>query len=173
MLSNLTHAGPRVTLFLSLAMACDSSDGNDTGSTDAVRTTSHQNGPIGPGEWGRGTHFQMRVSIPERCALMPDDELGAHSRRLSVEVTLKASGDVQVPANPYYAVLVDSTNAVHEATLSKCNGSLSPTLLEPGQTAHGWITFDVPKRSTGHGLVYAPAFTGAPLEELVFDLGSD
>lgn len=102
---------------------------------------------------------------------MPEDELDAHSRRLSVEVTLKASGDVQVPANPYYALLVDTTKAVYEATLGDCNGSLSPTLLAPGQTAHGWLTFDVPKKSAGHELVYAPAVAGAPREELVFDLG--
>lgn len=115
----------------------------------------------------------MRVSIPEQCALIPEGDLNAHSRRLSVQVTLKASGDVQVPANPYYALLIDSTNAVYEATLGQCNGPLSPTLLEPGQTGQGWITFDIPKRSTGHALMYAPALIGAPREELVFDLGPD
>jgi hypothetical protein len=112
----------------------------------------------------------MRVSIPEACALPPEDGLDAHSRRLTVEVTLKASGDIQVPASAYYALLVDRTKAVYEATLADCNGGLSPALLEPGQTSHGWLTFDLPKRSTEHELVYAPALTGAPREELVFDL---
>jgi hypothetical protein len=86
---------------------------------------------------------------------------------------LTASGGVQVPANPYYALLIDRTNVVYEATLADCNGSLSPTLLEPGQTGQGWITFEIPKRSVGHALAYAPALTGAPREELVFDLGPD
>jgi hypothetical protein len=113
----------------------------------------------------------MRVSIPEQCAVVPEDGLNADSRRFSVQVTLKASGDVQVPANPYYALLIDSTNAVYEATLGQCNGSLSPTLLEPGQTGQGWLTFDIPKRSTGHALVYAPTIMGAPRQELVFELG--
>lgn len=173
MLSNLTHAGPRVTLFWALALACDSSARNDTGASDTAPGATKRDALIAPGTWGRATHFQMRASVPEQCALVPDDELDARSRRLSVEVNLKASGDVQVPANPYYALLVDRTNAVYEATLADCNGGLSPTLLEPGQTGHGRLTFDIPKRSAGLTLVYAPALTGAPHEELVFDLGPD
>jgi hypothetical protein len=115
----------------------------------------------------------MRVSIPEACAVAPDGELDPYSRRISVEISLKASGDVQVPANPYYAFLIDRTNTVHEATLGKCNDPLSPSLLEPGQTGHGWITFDISRRSAGLRLAYAPALVGAPREELVFDLGPD
>lgn len=169
MLSNLTHAGPPLTILLALALACEGA-GTAASSNETV-AGARQGAPIAAGTWGRATHFQMRVSIPEQCTLAPEDALDARSKRLSVEVTVKASGDVQVPANPYYALLVDRTNAVYEATLGKCNGSLSPTLLEPGQTGQGWITFDVPKKSAGHKLVYAPALTGAPREELVFDLG--
>lgn len=173
MLSNLTHAGPRVTLFWALALACGSPARKDTGARATAPGATKRDALIAPGSWGHATHFQMRVSVPEQCALAPEVEPDASSRRLSVEVTLQASGAVQVPANPYYALLIDRTNVVHEATLGVCNGSLSPTLLEPGQTGHGWLTFDIPKRSAGLSLVYTPALTGAAREELVFDLGPD
>lgn len=115
----------------------------------------------------------MRVSIPEQCPQATESELDAHSRRISVEIDLKASGNVQVPANPYYALLVDGSSIVYEATLGECSAPLSPPLLEPGQTGHGRLAFDIPQKSTGHRLVYAPALVRAPREELVFDLGPD
>lgn len=172
MLSNLTPPGPRITFLLALALACDGSTGNH-GLNDEPSSSQQHAGPIAPGTWGRATHFQMRVSIPEQCAQLFDGELGAHWRRISVEVALKASGGVQVPGNPYYALLVDRSDTVYEATLGKCNDSLTPSLLQPGQAAHGWLTFDVPLKSAGHRLVYAPALIGAPREELVFELGPD
>jgi hypothetical protein len=116
----------------------------------------------------------MRISAPEKCA-SAGEGLGELTR-LGVDVTVQARGSLQVPANPYYALLIDSTNSVHEATLGGCEPQLSPTLLEPGQTARGWISFDLPRKSVGLKLAYAPALTAPSQvelsrEELVFGLG--
>lgn len=126
---------------------------------------------IAAGTWARSRYFEMRVSIPEPCPLPSRDPLDERYKRISIEVTVRASGDVQVPANPYYALLLDRAHDVYEASLNGCEAALTPTLLQPGQTARGWISFEIPKSSAELELLYAPALAGVPREELVFDLG--
>lgn len=125
----------------------------------------------------------MTASVPEECSLAggarPDDGL----KQLGIEVTLSARGAVQVPVNPYYALLADSEQRMFEATLGGCEPALEPRLLERGQTARGFVVFDVPEQSRGLELVYAPRLSFSPeraepgelpndrVDELVFSLG--
>jgi hypothetical protein len=90
--------------------------------------------------------------------------------RVGVEVRLHARGELQIPANPYYALLIDGKNIAYEATLGGCTPPLSPSLLAPGQSARGWISFDVPRDSQNWRLSYAPELIQAPDDELVFQL---
>jgi len=181
-LAKLTYGREWLALFAALYLGCQTAQG-PAGDSAAPRSSL----PLAPGAgsviavgaWGRATHYEMRISAPEECA-SPGEALGELTR-LGVDVTVQARGSLQVPANPYYALLIDSTNSVHEATLGGCEPQLSPTLLEPGQTARGWISFDIPRKSTGLRLAYAPALTALPRgelpqvelsrEELVFGLG--
>ncbi len=132
-------------------------------------------------------HYEMTASVPDECAT-PSTH-GDGLARVGIEVTLSARGAVQVPANAYYALLVDSDRRAHEATLGGCEPALPPTLLEPGQSARGFIVFDIPEQSRGLQLVYAPRISFSPeraqssepaeaehlrndvIDELVFALG--
>lgn len=180
----LTLRTRRASLVLAslLASGCEASDGPANGK--ATPRASH--GKVSPGTIGVTEHYEMTASVPDECS-------GASARaegliRLGIEVTLSARGAVQVPANPYYALLVDSDRRVFEATLGGCEPGLRPTLLEGGQSARGFVVFEVPERSRGFELVYAPRLSttepapasaaseaasarGDVIDELVFALG--
>jgi len=88
-----------------------------------------------------------------------------------------------VPANPYYALLVDGEGRTYEATLGGCEPALPARLLEHGETVRGFIAFDVPENGRGLTLAYAPRLSFSPdraepgelpndlVDELVFALG--
>lgn len=108
--------------------------------------------------------------MPEDCS-PPDRALGsAATRRIGVELEIEPTGDLQVPANPYYARLVDAEHNVYEATLGGCGTELAPTLPARGQTARGWVVFELPRTARAVSLVYAPELLGASKSELVIEL---
>lgn len=124
--------------------------------------------PVVPrGVVARNEHYALHVSALAECSAEP----GAFSgRRVGVLVTLQASGLEQIPANPYYALLVDGEDEVHEATLGGCTPALPVRLLEAGQSAHGWISFDVPRQSGNLRFSYAPLLSNGEREETRFKL---
>jgi hypothetical protein len=77
---------------------------------------------------------------------------------------------VQVPANPYYAQLIDAQNVAHDATLSGCTPALPSALLESSQLARGWVNFEVPRGATEFRLAYAPPLTTGRRLEVTFRL---
>jgi hypothetical protein len=119
----------------------------------------------------RADHYQMRSSALEECSPPERDGPAGGTRRVGVEVWLEPTGTVQVPANPYYARLVDGQGDVYEATLGGCGPALAPTLPVRGLPAQGWIVFDVPRAARAFTLVYAPELVGATKSELAIDLG--
>jgi hypothetical protein len=162
-----------------VAPACDA----QTGKAAPTEPAGPSRGTIHIGSVGITPHYEMTASVPEECSVPgaagPDEGL----TKLGVEVTLSARGAVQVPANPYYALLIDSERRVFEATLGGCEPALEPRLLEPGESARGLVVFDVPERSRGLELVYAPRLSFSAdraepgelpndiVDELVFSLG--
>jgi hypothetical protein len=131
--------------------------------------------PLSPENEGRAgapirtAHYLMRVSPPDDCSPGARGPVG--SQLLGVQVELEPTGDVQVPANPYYARLVDGLGNVYEATLGGCGVSLAPTLPERGQTARGWVVFEVPRSARDFTFTYAPELVGAIASELSVSLG--
>lgn len=123
------------------------------------------------GEVARAAHFTMSFSATKECAVeshfMPREGM----IKLGVEVTIQAHGSVQVPANPFYATLIDANNVVYESTLVGCEPALRASQLSDGKQASGWISFDVPAQARGLRLAYAPVLLGAGREELLFQLG--
>jgi len=109
----------------------------------------------------------MQVSAPAECER---SGLGGGARRVGVLVTLQARGSLQVPANPYYARLIDGKDVVREATLSGCAPALAATLLETPQVARGWINFEVPLAETDFWLSFAPPLTTGARAEVTFRL---
>jgi hypothetical protein len=111
-------------------------------------------------------------------SVLGSEECGGNSRgrnedRLTwgVDVSVRASHALQVPANPYYALLIDGENRVFEAVLDGCRPALDPGLLGPGETARGWLSFALPRAANRLKLVYSPALTSGVPEELSFAVG--
>jgi hypothetical protein len=120
-----------------------------------------------PGVVARTEHYDMQVSAPSECERSGPS---GGARRVGVLVTLQARGAVQVPANPYYARLIDGQNVVREPTLSGCAPALAFALLETPGVARGWINFDVPRGATASLLSYAPPLTTGEHPEITFRL---
>jgi hypothetical protein len=118
----------------------------------------------------RTPHYQIRASLPEECS-PPRPALGsAATRRLGIELSIEPTSNVQVPADPYYARLVDAERNVYEATLGGCGPALAPALPARGQTARGWIVFELPGAARATTLLYAPELVGASKTELAIEL---
>jgi hypothetical protein len=118
----------------------------------------------------RTPYYQLRASLPEECS-PPRPALGSTAtRRLGIELAIEPTSDVQVPADPYYARLVDAERNVYEATLGGCGAALAPTLPARGQTSRGWIVFELPRTARAVTLLYAPELVGASKTELAIEL---
>jgi hypothetical protein len=125
-----------------------------------------------PGERAAQTaHYELRVLRVEDCRAGGLGAPANGARRLGLEIVLTPTSDVQVPANPYYARLLDEHRQIHDATLGACGAPLSPSLPRRGESARGFIVFDVPRGSRRLTLLYMPELVGAPKEEASIELG--
>lgn len=176
----------RLSLYRPLLWVCflSACGGGKTTSEDQTlegHQPSHASSPIPVGTRGQTQYYEMRVSPPDDCTPQPPLGPGKDIMRIGVEVTLRALADVQIPANPYYALLVDGEGVVHEAVNGGCEPLLPWRLLTRGESVRGWLAFDIRKERHTLRLSYAPRLAvpaGSPggdsassLAELVFDLG--
>jgi len=140
------------------------------GGNEPAATSDTGDGAARAGELIRTEHYLLRASPPEDCA-ETDPALGsAAAHRVGLQLSLEPTGKVQVPANPYYARLVDAEQNVYEATLGGCGEPLTPTLPTPGHPARGWVVFELPSGARPVTFLYAPELVGAPKTELSVEL---
>jgi hypothetical protein len=116
-------------------------------------------------------HYTLHVLGVEICRTSGATSPADTTRRVGVDVSIEPTTDVQVPANPYYARLVDEHHQVYEATLGGCGEPLSPALPQRGRPARGYVVFDVPRASRQLSLLYAPELVDLPREEVSIALG--
>lgn len=116
--------------------------------------------PVRFGEEAKNPYFRARVLNWKPCAVESHLEPPPGVRKVSVEIELTASGGAEVPSNPFYAQLADKDGRFFESTLAGCPPLLEAARLRTGESARGWITFDVPESSVPHSLVYQPAVIG-------------
>jgi hypothetical protein len=160
------HVAPRVLVLL--ALSCNRASSISAGERLVEPLALTATGTVVPvGVLGRAPHYEMRVLGSRECGRKSDEPQPARMR-LAVDVTLRATASLQVPANPYYALLIDADNVVYEASLVACMPPLRPGLLAGGETARGWLFFEIPRGNTGLSLAYAPALMAAEPEELAF-----
>lgn len=117
----------------------------------------------------RSEFYVIEVSAFEPCGPVP--KRAARTRRVGVELRIERLGRVQVPANPYYALLVDGSGDVHEATLGGCGAPLGPALPASSASARGWVAFEVPITSHDFTLLYDPELVEVPERPLRIALG--
>jgi hypothetical protein len=121
-----------------------------------------------PGQLASNSFFELSVHGVKTCSVEPHLQPPAGVKRLGVEVTITARSDVQVPANPFYALVLTPQGNRFEATLAGCQPVLTATRLGNGDSARGWISFDLPESLSQARFSYAPALLGAGKPELVF-----
>lgn len=144
-------------------LGCRSKPGSNHNEAAAEATPAVLSAGLAPvrfGEEAKTPYFKMRALNWKPCAVEAHFELPPGVRKVSVEVELTASGATEVPSNPFYAQLADGDGRLFESTLAGCPPLLEATRLGTGQTARGWITFDIPESSIPHSLVYQPAVIG-------------
>ncbi|MBK7581138.1 MAG: DUF4352 domain-containing protein [Myxococcales bacterium] len=91
--------------------------------------------------------------------------------KLGVEVQIVATTNTSVNVNPFYAKLTDSTGYAYTSTFGGCEPELKSVKLAPGETAKGWITFELPATSVGLTFIFNPLIVGNGNNEVKFDLG--
>lgn len=112
--------------------------------------------PTPLGEWFRTTRVSARALSFKPCNPAAPRTRRDEWVRVGVELEVRANSSLLVPTSPYYALLTDERGRTHEAKLEGCRPALGSRLLESGQSARGWISFDVPAQTKTHTLVYAP-----------------
>jgi Domain of unknown function (DUF4352) len=122
------------------------------------------------GQTATTAFYSMRVLHVTTCTVEPHLQPPAGVRRLGVEVAIEATTETKVPVNPFYALISDRNGERFEATLAGCAPVLAAAQISQGESARGWISFDVPQEMLGARLSYAPAVIGAGRPEVVFAL---
>lgn len=107
-----------------------------------------------------GTPFTLRVVRVSECSPSSSasaaETTGAARRRLlGVEVELTSWEPTGLPANYYYASVVDGAGRRYPS-VDLCGSPLSARPLGVGETAQGLLAFSVPLTATHLKLVYAP-----------------
>ncbi len=142
----------------------------DSPASGEERLAQSEPGPVPVGTLARAPHYEMLVSLAEDCEVDATEQR-ADVSRVGVEVSIWGRGDLQVVANPYYALMLDAEGYVYEAVVAGCEPRLSAQLLARGESAKGWISFDVPSDKRGLTLTYLPRLTSGEIEELSFQTG--
>ena len=90
--------------------------------------------------------------------------------KIGVEVDLQATSNLEVPVNVFYATVMDANGDRYLATLAGCEPALPAVIITHDGSAHGFITFEVPRLSRKLELRYAPPVIGQAGEELRFSI---
>lgn len=122
------------------------------------------------GETAQQPEYSMKVTAVKTCTVPTYCTPAGGNIKLGVEVSVQATGSKTVPVNPFYAKVTDSQKVEYTSTFCGCTPELQSVSLQPGQSAGGWITFELPSVATGLMMSYNPFIVGSP-GAVVFDLG--
>lgn len=155
------------------ALACScSKDEASKPAANGVRVVGTNEPPAEIGQRIENGVFEMSVERVKPCTVEPHFRPPPGVRKVGVEISLKAVGQAEVPANVFYGLLIAADGERYEATLAGCQPVLEAKRLGSGESTSGWITFDVPESVTQAQFRYAPVVIGAGRPHLVFELGS-
>jgi hypothetical protein len=152
----------------SSSLGCNAPRQQSAPTTAIVDGTLSSGDRVGMGRRASNAYFSLRALNSKVCTLAPHLAPPPGIKRLSIELELTAVGDTEVPANPFYATLVDDKAQRFESTALGCSPILGGSPLANGASTRGWVTFDVPESSVGQAVAYQPALVGvrSPRAEL-------
>jgi hypothetical protein len=151
-------------LFATGLCACVSSEARDERA--ALAGATPPDAPVAT-QRVRTDHFTVSVHGTRRCATPPHLAPEDGWMRLGIDLEVTATSAAQVPTNPYHALLVDADGGVHEASLNGCDPALPVRLLQRGESARGWLSFDVPSGAGALTFSYAPRIHDEAVEVLL------
>lgn len=122
------------------------------------------------GETAQQPDYSMKVTAVKTCTVPTYCTPAGGNIKLGVEVSVQATATKTVPVNPFYAKVTDSQKVEYTSTFCGCTPELQAVSLQPGQSAGGWITFELPAVATGLMMSYTPFIVGSP-GAVTFDLG--
>lgn len=128
-------------------------------------------GPVKLGIWAQAANYRMRATTVKNCVPKPWMRLEKGRQRLGIEVEIAGQGPPRVPANPHYARLTARGGGVYRSVFGGCDPDLRHKPLGTGETARGWITFELPEDSRDLLLSYSPYLVDGGKQTLEFDLG--
>jgi hypothetical protein len=120
------------------------------------------------GELGQARDYSMSVESIKDCPMDPPFAPKRGNAKVGLEVSLQGSSVREVPVNVFYATLYDARGDSYSATLAGCEPALPSLRLVRGQSARGFVTFEIPKSADKLELRYAPLVIGPGTEELKF-----
>jgi hypothetical protein len=122
------------------------------------------------GELGQARDYSMSVESVKDCPMEPPFAPKRGNAKVGLEVSLQGVSDREVPVNAFYATLSDARGDSYSATLAGCEPALPSLRLTRGQTARGFVTFEIPRVAGKLELRYAPLVIGPGTEELKFGI---
>ncbi|MEZ4225313.1 MAG: DUF4352 domain-containing protein [Polyangiaceae bacterium] len=123
------------------------------------------------GDKATAPDYSMTIDNVKECKVKYYFRPKKGNIKLGVEVTIEGTADKDVAVNPFYAKVTDSEGYSYTSTFGGCDPDLKSVRVSKGEKAKGWITFEVPSKSSGLKLAYNPIIIGSGKQELKFDLG--
>lgn len=192
--ARLTHRGARVSRLVRLgavalavlaALGCDKHEAgppdpreNDlpAASSEAAAPSSRSENDVGGkpsaiGELAQAPSYAMRIHGAKACPPPSWQRARAGFTRVGFDVEITGKTKARVAANPFYARLSDQEGKAYRPVFGGCEPDLRHAPLGSGESARGFVTFEVPDTAGRLSLRYQPQLSGAP-EPLEFELGT-
>lgn len=126
--------------------------------------------PRGIGQVAHAPSYEMVVLGAKTCPPPAWHRVKAGYTRLGVEVEIRGKSTEPVPANPFYARLLDPEDKAYRPVFGGCDPDLRHKPLSSGDSVRAFITFEIPEATGRMRLRYEPQLKS--LETLEFDLGT-
>lgn len=154
-------------------MSADEPNERGAPSAAAANQPNHVGAPpLKMGETAYAPAYQLQVLNLKTCPSPAWHQLKAGMVRLGVEVEIVALSDERVPANPFYARLIDAEGKAYRPVFGGCEPDLRHRPLGKNERTRGFISFEAPASSPRFTLRYSPQLPG-PDQSLNFDLGNN
>lgn len=126
--------------------------------------------PRGIGQVAHAPSYEMVVLGAKTCPPPAWHHVKTGYTRLGVEVEIRGKSTEPVPANPFYARLLDPEDKAYRPVFGGCDPDLRHKPLSSGDSVRAFITFEIPEATGRMRLRYEPQLKS--LETLEFDLGA-
>ncbi len=160
-----------LTLTVSACVGCSRSKDAPSAASREPAPATRPGARLAVGETANTGDYRLTLKAVSRCAPPAHFAATTKSVRLGVLVTLVNASSGNLPLNPFYGHLEDAEGGRYALALAGCEPPLTARLLQPGEEAEGWLSFDVPVGSSALDFVYSPLTLRGDSPESRFGVG--